>query len=526
MSQDSKTQELSEAPCSIQKGSGVADRTKCESQSKSTLMASSSALLALAMESLPAKDKAAYLGALRLAPHLIESESNPEVYLHFDKGNPNAAAKRLAFYWKERKKAFGERAFRPLNTSSQGAFNEKDRLYLQVQHLQVLPSTAQGRGVLYMNRPRLNRFIPNHKEWRDSKMRGAFYALSCLAQNESTRQNGFVMLATCNTDIAQPGQFDRQVVANFANTATTAFPLRLHEFHFVCSPPTKSSRRAFAETIAPVALKRLQQLFEPYTSVVALHVGTPQELFRELQQVGLSQEGVPPCLGGTWQIPSPLEETDDRKLPPQDRLFKQQQDTKSYPRQVTVNSTDSGKREEDGHLDHLAEAATQALKQKEIHRREMGVVYSRRKRRRQKQRFESLTTLATQLQEQNDALKNEMQFLQATLTAVQINIALFEEQRSAQISSLFMPQQQGLLVQPHAGQLQQQQVLASIEPSLLLLQGLAGNQGDALAGSLLGTTTTRPQQQQQADNAVPLQQLLIQLHEAELAALNNGNFRG
>lgn len=50
---------------------------------------------------LPAPEKDAYLEVERLAPDLIEAESDPYLFLRYDEFNAWAAARRLVAYWEE-----------------------------------------------------------------------------------------------------------------------------------------------------------------------------------------------------------------------------------------------------------------------------------------------------------------------------------------------------------------------------------------------------------------------------------------
>jgi len=79
-----------------------------------------------AMDLLPPEERAAYLEAKKLAPHLIEKESPPMRYIRFAHYNMWEAASRLASFWRVRKELFEDRAFLPFNLSGEGALSRAD----------------------------------------------------------------------------------------------------------------------------------------------------------------------------------------------------------------------------------------------------------------------------------------------------------------------------------------------------------------------------------------------------------------
>lgn len=68
-----------------------------------------------AVACLPPLDIAAFVEASSVAMDRMKAESNLNVFLTLENGDVNAAAKRVASYWKVRKMFFMDRAFLPLN---------------------------------------------------------------------------------------------------------------------------------------------------------------------------------------------------------------------------------------------------------------------------------------------------------------------------------------------------------------------------------------------------------------------------
>jgi hypothetical protein len=117
-----------------------------------------------AMAVLPHETTAAYVEAVRVAPHLVEAESNPDIYLAFHKNDPWKAALCVATYWKMRAEIFGgdrnsetgdanmnsdsNRAYRPMTLTGDGAMSPDDVKVFKTGFLMVLPRDRHGRAVV------------------------------------------------------------------------------------------------------------------------------------------------------------------------------------------------------------------------------------------------------------------------------------------------------------------------------------------------------------------------------------------
>lgn len=108
-----------------------------------------------ALELIPDDDKAAYLEATKCAPHLVENESGPMKFLEINDFNAWDAAGRIISYWKERKNIFGDRAFRPLSLTPEGAFSDVTVRAIREGICHKLPNDSEGRTVLYVNQSKL-----------------------------------------------------------------------------------------------------------------------------------------------------------------------------------------------------------------------------------------------------------------------------------------------------------------------------------------------------------------------------------
>ena len=88
-----------------------------------------------AIEAMDSNEKAAYLRALKVAPHLVDHEAPPSWFLQFERYDAWAAAKRWVSYWEQRSEIFGERAFLPMSQSGYGTLSPKDVEVLRTGYL-------------------------------------------------------------------------------------------------------------------------------------------------------------------------------------------------------------------------------------------------------------------------------------------------------------------------------------------------------------------------------------------------------
>jgi hypothetical protein len=102
-----------------------------------------------AMAGLPRETTEAYVEALRRAPDLVETESNPDLYMEYDHHDPWRAALRVAAYWTTRVEIFGDdRAYRPLTLTGRDALSPEDVKLFRTGFLMVLPNDRHGRAVV------------------------------------------------------------------------------------------------------------------------------------------------------------------------------------------------------------------------------------------------------------------------------------------------------------------------------------------------------------------------------------------
>jgi len=173
-------------------------------------------------------DKKEYLEALRLAPLLVQTESNPVKFLRADDFNPWKGARRLVLYWKYRRKYFpkGRWLLSLHDDSGAGALDEND--------VQLLRS-----GWLAMAAPKESKYgrflLINHGRYptqgTESRIRVCFYLGSAASDTPAQAEPGLMAIRLVPT--AEPGGEEVELTSRrFGNAqimykmAVEALPVR------------------------------------------------------------------------------------------------------------------------------------------------------------------------------------------------------------------------------------------------------------------------------------------------------------
>jgi hypothetical protein len=243
-----------------------------------------------AIKLIPQDAKAAYLKALERAPTLVATESDPMRFLHFEKFNAWAAARRLVTYWSSRVAIFGEeKAFLPLDLTGNGALDEEDLDFLNSGCVVTLPNDSKNRSVICIDRS-------NKIHGADDMcIRPLFFLLSAASENEMSQKDGCIVLVVLNSPTG--ATFHAGNVSQATELVRKALPLRLKKSHLLCCPP-KPGASKFTETFIPMALQRLGKFVSRDAGV---HVAnTEAGLLEKLLPYGLAREGLPSSVGGTF----------------------------------------------------------------------------------------------------------------------------------------------------------------------------------------------------------------------------------
>jgi len=252
-----------------------------------------------ALRIIPANEKEAYLEALERSPELVARESDSFLFLRCEKYNVWAAATRLVKYWAFRKKIFRERAFLPLTLTGNGAMLPEDVEVVSSGGIVMLPEDASGRTVLYFDFARINPALFE----KDRVLRLTFFMYSCAAiEHVSAQKNGFVLMA--GTKSPRIEFFDRKLNKEGAELTERCFPMTVRALH-LASP----IRKSVVDLVLPIVKKVLAK---GTRRRLVVHAGTETEQLSSLAQYGLSEEGLPDTIGGSWKYEQFEEWVSDR----------------------------------------------------------------------------------------------------------------------------------------------------------------------------------------------------------------------
>ena len=375
------------------------------------------------MKNLPTASKGAYLQALQECPDLIQKESDPMRFMQREGITTEEAAQLLAKNWEMRVKFFGERAFRPLNLSGEGALNETDIVMLQSGCFAVLPNDAQGRPVVwfYVGRDQKEASMP---EKRRARFACLFYILHRLAMEYKS----FVIIRYAETfhlNGRNPGALSELF---------SPMPIEMDAYHGLFLPPP-GAKQFVVKTILPI----LHTLFGDMTKRLHTEVIDHSDHAAEtLEKCGISKDTIPVCKGGSssvdnfmlWIERNRLVEIDLKKSSLPSRKHGQPKVKATSSSKLTSEANDMEGKDSptSSVLDVLAVAANAALmKERKARKRKMDVIYARQRRQREKCEEESLTKEHAKLVLQNEALKEEGRKLQSLMEVAKATVRSFAD---------------------------------------------------------------------------------------------------
>jgi hypothetical protein len=250
------------------------------------------ALLTEALSGLPDDEKVAYREAMRKAPCVVKTESEPLKYLRFEKFNAWAAACRLALYWKYRVQYFGDKAFLPLTQNKGGALWEEDLQTLAVGSFFFLPTDSKGRPVLCCDPSKCPEGTSDV-----SRIRVAMYFFTILCyEYPAAMTEGCLFLFFARDRMMGPSNGDN-ITRRVIDIVFDAFPVGRCEAHVICCPSSTASAQLFTKFMLPALIRAIGRLLSHDQS--KFHVGdTAEELRHTLAACGLSGTGLEAAVNG------------------------------------------------------------------------------------------------------------------------------------------------------------------------------------------------------------------------------------
>jgi len=391
-----------------------------------------------AVESIAMEEKAAYLEALQRAPHLVATESRNDKFFRYCEGDVWGMAQRICLYWKERKQVFQERAFLPLDLTGRGALTNTEILCLSGGILSVLPPTATGQQVALIDpRQATSTFTAIVSQ------RCLFYFYKKLAENPRAQTEGVLFLWM----LALPKlwSFDRDRAAKVKRMCfLTAHVLPVKVKCRIICQLTKSANHYTVQGVIAKGVRTVTS-HVPFESILEIHIEQdPEKLSQQLLDAGLSREGIPDSIGGTWNIMKALEwcqaevhrERNAQWIRDMGRWQMKRESTREPKDQdpsqsVAAAATPAAAIASEGEAE-LPNTNHQATLQNEQERKAANAIYSRRKRQRRKQEEILLQHEHEQAQLENVKLKAEQQRLQMLLQLAESAISHGQLQRQDQ----------------------------------------------------------------------------------------------
>lgn len=245
-------------------------------------------------------EKTDYVEALKVAPQLVKTESDPERFLRFTNFNAAAAAQSLVNYWKRRRDTFQERAFLPLSITGYGALSQ-EAIQIYKSGLAVhLPNDAQGCAVVCFDPTR--RPLDCSPRARKEVL---FYNGHRLSENPQSQTEGFSALILMNEFRYDPTSQES------INILFNCFPIKIRCWHlFNCIPPSETN------WLVQKFMRGLELLFGHVLRNNWTYFYTSQSedcsFVETLESHGIAVDGIPRCLGGNWSYARHSVQTKER----------------------------------------------------------------------------------------------------------------------------------------------------------------------------------------------------------------------
>ena len=330
------------------------------------------------------------------------------------------AARRLLLYWNERQKLFGEdRAFLPMKLTGTGALTNSDVLQLKGGFPALLPKTTTGLQVAFYDR----RQAIQTGNTVGTRARCMFYLAHLLAQEDDSSQTDGAVLLILLTMPRIHG-YDKESTRKVWSLMKNVLPIKWKIHILNCLPKNPSKRYEVQDLISSYTNDMMDLGFGPDDTKVHFEREEGQ-LLRELMEMGLTREGIPVTLGGSWTFDSFARWCRDRAI---DERIKEQQEmnTESASPRGTASParaspTAAPALDEEGEtlVRHPSFTGTSTSSQpmddesRRTRLRASNVIHSRRKRDRRRQEFEDLKKERDELAAKHSLLKAEQSRLES-----------------------------------------------------------------------------------------------------------------
>jgi hypothetical protein len=171
-----------------------------------------------------------------------------------------------------------------MNLSGLGALTVEDLEHLGLGAVRILPKDSMGRSVLYYHQSPLNRIDIM------TALRYTFYFATVALEDELSQRHGFVLLG--DTNDSRQDNFNRKKAKLLVEVVRDCLPVRTRAVH-ICFPARKSVGKLFLPTKLWLFGKEMRRR-------TLTHSGCADELIIDLQEFGMTKEGIPDDFGGAY----------------------------------------------------------------------------------------------------------------------------------------------------------------------------------------------------------------------------------
>lgn len=253
---------------------------------------------------LPKTLTSTYLEALEKVPHLVQTETDPIMFLRTDHYNVEQAATRLAMHWKERKILFGDdRAFLPMTLAPDGAMGscKKDMEQLELGYVARVPDDDYGRPVIFLDRSTSTK-SPTYK--RDCWLRVFWYLVHVICLNPNYQKSGFVVIINLK-DYDPHKCGDRLGAKKMFLYIRECWCPRFKGYH-----ATYGSHQTPVKLVQP-AIRQMQG--RHIRLHLRNHYGFDSDNIEAMKGYGLSARHVSKAIGGTFSLEEHMKWVEHRK---------------------------------------------------------------------------------------------------------------------------------------------------------------------------------------------------------------------
>jgi hypothetical protein len=324
--------------------------------------------------------------------------------------------RRLERYWEKRILAYQTRAFLPMNQTGHGVLSRDDIKLLSRSVFMVLPCDVDGRPVLCCDYRQVTK-----QDTFEASLRCFFYLCAVLGEEEVAQTKG-LRVVYINDSAKMKHVYD---LLGFYDFVEKALPLHLHSLH-ICV--RSSWANAIDKSSFEASVHHSLGLFlRERTSVIVSYENGA--IAQQLQTDGFVAAGLPEVLGGSWLTGRWKDWLASRLQVEQARMVTRRQAAQlSRPSgaRVSGNNGSTPVPESLLSLAEIAEIAASQDQEKDLNKRKMGIIYSRRKRERRRLKTEGLQEQVNKAEDENTALKVESARLEDLLELAKAEVKKYK----------------------------------------------------------------------------------------------------